>query len=352
MKIGILSDLHLNLWSYGATINCYGFNSRLWDQWTVLREFVEYCNESGIEDVVCTGDVFHKHNIVPTQALYVANEFFSELSVSHINTTIIAGNHDFDSKSSSITSLSWLSNIDRCKVITSFGRWSRPELGNCLGIGYTNSGEHLRSCLTQAEGCLVFMHQGVFGQDVGNGFVLKDEVLTQDMIPTNARHCFTGHYHNHTKVSDRLTIVGAPVQHNWGDMGTSRGWVVYDTLTGRVEHIQSRHPMFTHINYKGASVPTISKEMRDAYKGHFIQAVNYAGDIGKLRSYYKTEVGARTLEVDTVKEENTHLDVPLKDRLTVMTALNGAKSGLDKRRQEVAVEIVEDTYEVTKPAHT
>jgi DNA repair exonuclease SbcCD nuclease subunit len=339
------------MWRYGATTNSHGINSRLWDQWAVLRDFVSYCEEHSIQDVVCTGDVFHTHNIVHTQALYVANEFFSELSAANISATVIAGNHDFDSKSGSTTSLSWLSNIAECRVITSFGRWSRPGLENCLGIGYTNNKDHLRSCLTQADGCVVFMHQGVFGQDVGNGFVLKDEVLTQDMIPQGAVHCFAGHYHDFTRVSDKLTIVGATNQHNWGDVGDKRGWITYDTDTGRIDHIQSRHPVFKRIDYGSTSVPAVSEEIVARLKGNFVQVVGYTGDITALRYYYEREVGVRTLEVGIV-EDDVALKTPLKDRLTVMTALNGAKEGLNERRQEVAVEIVEDTYEVTKPAHT
>jgi len=352
VKIGIISDIHFHLWRYGATVNAYGINSRLWDQWAVLRQFIKYCEDNDIGHVVITGDVFHTHNNVPTQVLYVVNEVLSEFP-GDMDITVIAGNHDLESKNSRISSLSWMRR--RVRLITSFGRWTADGV-KFLGIGYTNDKHHLQSCLSEASGRIAFVHQGVAGESLGNGFVLKDEVLHPSMIPDDVVHCFAGHYHDRKFVTPKLTIVGAAMQHTRGDAGTDRGWIVYDTDTGNITPVLSVHPRFIDLNFHGTSTPLADlpksylEDLPKSYlEGNFVRAVNFVGDASKLYDYIVRDKKARVLEIQPqAMEERQKIDEEVKG-LTAIDAVNKVKDGLDSRRQAVAVEIVENTYEVAEP---
>ena len=92
------------------------------------------------------------------------------------------------------------------------------------------------------------MHQGVAKVPMGSGFLI-DEILTQDMIPAHVDHVFTGHYHQHNRVNPQITVVGSTMQHNWSDEGDPRGYVWYDTETGKIEHVRVEAPCFVTIDF-------------------------------------------------------------------------------------------------------
>lgn len=350
MKIAIISDIHLNLWSLGATKNNFGYNTRLWDQWGVLEEFINYCSDYHIKDVVFCGDLFHTHSNIPVQALNAAHSFFSGLHNMGVDVTAICGNHDYEGTSKKIHSLQWLMPIARV-AYDKPRHWWRDDL--CMwAVPYTEDKDLLKKTLGEVDpGSIVFLHQGVFGQDVGNGFVLKNEVLTLDMIPDHIKHVFTGHYHDNADVSDILTIVGAAMPHNWGDAGKLRGWLEYDTDTDDIKFIESNHPKFVRIDFCSVTYFDFDTDggnfTRDDVRGNFIQVSNFAGDIGECREKLMS-YGARTVEINPTVSRHEVAVSSTRD-LSAREAIDQIKEKVDKRRKEVAIEIVEDRYETPQP---
>ncbi|GAG32042.1 unnamed protein product, partial [marine sediment metagenome] len=170
--------------------------------------------------------------------------------------------------------------------------------------------------------------------------------LTLDMIPDHVKHVFAGHYHTHTEVNDKFTIVGAAMQHNWGDAGKPRGWLVYDTDTNEVEFIESNHPKFVRISFSEGLLRGFSEGL---VRGNFVRIENPIGDISPCREKLMKEYGARTVEINPVSAQCEDVPIAPTDGLTARDALNKVKEGLDERRQEVAIEVVEGRYETPQP---
>jgi DNA repair exonuclease SbcCD nuclease subunit len=239
MKRLFFSDLHLHTWPYGAQTLDSGFNSRLWAQRLALQEMIKYIDEHNIRYAYFTGDLFHTHANIPTQALAVAGEFFKQLKSRDIKVRAIPGNHDFATRSGNINALHWLPN----DVMN--GTWF-DGVGVC-SLPYTDNEETIKRFLgemeKQPDGTIVMLHQGVAGVPLSSGF-LMDEKLTPDMVPTNVV-AFTGHYHFFRRVTTNLTVVGNLTPLNWNDIDQQKGWVIYDDETRTVEQIrQTAAPEF------------------------------------------------------------------------------------------------------------
>jgi DNA repair exonuclease SbcCD nuclease subunit len=243
LRFVVYSDLHLNLWNYKATLKS-GYNSRLLAQRSVLEDIRTYCVERNITDLICCGDIFHTRGKIDAEVLDGAYHSFSFIHDSGIYQTWVVGNHDQKTKSGSIHSLSFLQEFGQ--VVSDFSiNWP----GEFSFMPYTEDKAELEHFFAECQNAntkICFIHQGVSGVPVKTG-VFLDEIFHQDMIPDNVKHVFAGHYHQHKRVSDKITIPGAPMQHTWGDSGNRCGWldVTYED-DGEVEikHIESNHPKF------------------------------------------------------------------------------------------------------------
>ena len=238
MRVLIFSDMHLHNWAYGSTL-VGGMNSRLKAQAAVLDQIAVASEEA--DHVVFCGDLFHTHGKIDAAVLKVAYEGFSRIAeASNTYIDVLVGNHDTADKSMATHALHWMN---------AFNYGASPGQGDIFRIidrplhnsdtdyddpysflPYTEDKAVIEKFFAEC-GEVCFMHQGVAKVPMGSGFLI-DEILTQDMIPDHVKHVFTGHYHQHNRVSDKLTVVGSTVQHNWADEGDPRGWVWYDNETG------------------------------------------------------------------------------------------------------------------------
>jgi DNA repair exonuclease SbcCD nuclease subunit len=239
MKVLIFSDLHLHEWSYAARLES-GTNSRLLAQVKALWEMADYCRNQDIRKVVFCGDMFHKHGTltapVITSAYSAFSHWFGEWAWKYDTDTFyfLVGNHDMGA---GYHCMDWLSQFGH--VITG------PKIlwDNFWGCGYTEDKENLTWMLDRTDG-VIFLHQGVSGVKMGSGRVLN-EILTPVMVEKSpVKHVFTGHYHKHERVSNKLTVVGSLMQHTWADAGTSHGFLVYETDTDTFEQIPTSAPLF------------------------------------------------------------------------------------------------------------
>lgn len=261
-KFLVFSDLHLHNWQYGATYS-NGWNSRLLAQQNVLNQIVECCEERNINNVFFCGDLFHTHGKVDAACLSIASNFFQKLLHRDIEAVVLIGNHDLVDKEKTINSLRWLGGYSNISLIIKNSYFVCPGMV-CAATSYTENKEYLEDILDNtSKDSFVFMHQGVSGIPVGSDFVIPNEILTPDMIPSHVKHAFTGHYHSHKRINDKLTIVGAPMQHTWADSGEDRGWLVVDSETGEYERVLSNAPKFVKIS--GQTLSHYTKDIPGNY---------------------------------------------------------------------------------------
>jgi DNA repair exonuclease SbcCD nuclease subunit len=235
----IFSDVHLHPWKYGATTLENGFNSRLWAQREALMRVYNDCVVEGIEYAYFCGDMFHTPGNVPTQALAVAQEFYEKMDNAGIKLRMLVGNHDMGNRNGNIHALAGRNAVPPGGIKT----WQDGSL-LVHGLGYTNDEAVLRRFLDYGAeyGGMLLMHQGVAGVPLSSGYIL-DEKLSHDLIPENCV-AFTGHYHIHSPVSERLTVVGNLTALNWNDIDQNKGYIIYNDETGDLYWKSSFAPEF------------------------------------------------------------------------------------------------------------
>lgn len=231
----------MNAWNFG-NVPVEGRNSRLRLQEKVMEEMLRYCSIQDINKTAFCGDWFHTQGKVDSEVLEISNNILSSLEIhNNMDTVFLVGNHDQKDKRGMIHSLGFFDTFGEVVYRYSF----RREFGF---LSYTEDEEELKKFF---ERCveygtkICFIHQGVGGVAQKSGHIIK-EIFTTDMIPDSVDHVFAGHYHNFKRVSDKLTIPGAPMQHTWADEGEKRGWldVTYEDGKIDIKHIESSHPKF------------------------------------------------------------------------------------------------------------
>lgn len=244
----VFSDLHLNEWTYGSTL-VDGKNSRLLAQADVLKQIRDYCVAEDVRSVFFCGDLFHTHSKVSASVLHVAHEEFKAFKSADIHVTFLVGNHDMSDKAGKVHTLDFLKEL---------GTVIEPNEGSMMyGGSKTEPSFYFYSYTEDRDALLdfiafcnqpgyMFLHQGVRDVAMGSGFVIPNEILSADDIPDTMIMAFTGHYHSHRRVSSNLCIVGSPMQHDWGDTGENRGWLLVDGK--EVTQIQSKAPWFIELS--------------------------------------------------------------------------------------------------------
>lgn len=240
IRLVVYSDLHLHTWG-DSTITEDGRNSRLDWQQNVLGQINLYCLQHDIDHLICCGDVFHTQGKVDSEVLMAAYESFSIIRENGIRQFWIVGNHDQKDKAGTIHSLPFLRELG-----TVVDEWFVYGDRKLFLMAHTHRKEMLEWAFNNHPGYTFFIHQGVSQIPLSNGHVIE-EIFDSHMIPDTARHVFAGHYHTFKRVSSKLTIPGAPMQHTRGDRGQVRGWLdvtIPDEGPLDIKHIESDHPKF------------------------------------------------------------------------------------------------------------
>ena len=304
MKILIFSDLHLHNWPYGSTL-VDGMNSRLKAQADVL-DVIAKASEAADHVVFC-GDLFHTHGKMDAAVLKVAYEGMQAIMDNCPSFIALVGNHDTADKSMKTHAMHWLRGIG-VEVVDkpTHDFYDRSWLPHCSYLPYTEDKAVIEEFFSKC-GEVCFMHQGVATVPMGSGFLI-DEILTLDMIPDPVKHVFTGHYHQHTRVSDKLTVVGSTMQHNWSDTGDTRGYVWYDTETGNIELVDVGAPRFTTLNMDGRG--SCDWSYNDGLKNRYVRVQDYNSTMkDEIREGLMGEGGALSVEFVPKVPGVTRLDM-------------------------------------------
>lgn len=339
MRVLIFSDLHLHIWPYGASL-VDGMNSRLKAQADAL-DVIAAASVDAYQVVFC-GDLFHCHGKMDASVLKVAYEGLSKIiDGGNVAIDVLVGNHDMSDKSMVNHSLHWLNAFNNTgnpplRVIDTPVHNHRLDHYNGLPFSYLPYTEDKKVIEKFFAECgeVCFMHQGVANVPMGSGFLI-DEILTEDMIPDHVKHVFTGHYHKHNKVSDKLTIVGSTMQHTWNDAGDDRGYLWYDTETGEIEHVDVGGPRFVTFKMGETSAALI--------RDNFLRVTNYEGqDTDELRKEFMG-IGARSVEFVQKVAKTKKLDLSGNTggfHLPTLVEEYTKQQGIDDDRSKVGKELM------------
>jgi DNA repair exonuclease SbcCD nuclease subunit len=214
-------------------------------QFQALADMLHYCERNDIRTLFFGGDMCHTFNTLTATVQTVLSNFILEMKRRDISLYGVAGNHDFGNKSGSVHSLSMASLIDGVSIA--------PHILNDCGIfprrvymlGYHENRDLLLRNMERAPNeSILFLHQGMLGADVGNGFVLPNEIIRPEDIPDHVALTLLGHYHKEAQVAPKAHFIGAMSQHTWGDSGQWRGFIDLNLETLVMKRIESSSPKF------------------------------------------------------------------------------------------------------------
>lgn len=312
MKILVFSDLHLHNWPYGSTM-LDGMNSRLLDGFNVMKQIAEYINDHPVDVCVFGGDLFHTHGNIDSAVLKVAYGGMDRI-VQHLarpcDMYVLVGNHDTSDKSMQVHNMHWMEAMGVNVVDTPWHNKYNGLPRELSFLPYTEDKEVIQNFFNVAAekgATTCFMHQGIAKVPMGSGFLIN-EIFTLDMIPDGIKHVYTGHYHEHTRVAANATIIGDTMQLNWNDEGSTKGFLVVDTKTGKIEQIESIAPRFVTYDMVNALRP--SRKAPVLIDGNFVRVTSYEDRFKDDIREELTEAGARSVEFVAAKVDTKKLQTP------------------------------------------
>lgn len=287
MRLLIFSDLHAHAFRPYSEILPDGRNSRLQDTLNILEYIYHTCKHNNVDGVLCGGDLFHARSVLNVATFNDVYEAIAKIKTAVKFFLLTVGNHDQSNKLGTIHSTKTFNAV--VDVIDQPAWCNKVVDGESLGvyvIPFTDSREAITAAITSAvatwdalEPCprLLLGHFGVSGAEPGANFVLKtpDLPVLPDLKPHLFDQIFLGHYHMPQELLPNVRFVGAPLQHNWGDTGQTRGVWLYDTNEDGKYHVPAMFTMIvsnfvriTESSLKQDSQPAAGNITRVVYDRH------------------------------------------------------------------------------------
>tara|TARA_R100001244_G_scaffold36778_2_gene33636 strand:- start:11478 stop:12566 length:1089 start_codon:yes stop_codon:yes gene_type:complete len=289
----LFSDFHAHNFRYGASRQQHGgayYNSRMLDAYAVLDEIASYATVNCVKAIVFGGDLFHQKQLQHTEVYNLVHDKLTQMVTAGATLYMLPGNHDYADRSGLVHSLSTFKALG-IHVLDDFN-------GNPVALGdtplfytpYSDDADVLRRAFDRIEisaakekSPVLLSHLGIQGAKVGSDYVLiSDRDVCVDDIPHEKfAGCFFGHFHEHQKVCKNGWYIGATHQHNWGDVGSKRGFL-HVTIKGNkceISRIETNAPKFLVLDAGSESWTGWQGEWDVASwtAQHFLRVVNGQG---------------------------------------------------------------------------
>jgi DNA repair exonuclease SbcCD nuclease subunit len=249
MRVILFSDLHGHAFKPLSKTLENGRNSRLQDAINILDEIYNACSTYNIDGVLFGGDLFHARGTLQVPTFNAVFEGIARIKTRVNFFGMLVGNHDQVTKVGDVHACyafdSILTVMDRTQWYT-FQDEDTLEYLSVYGIPYTTDKKQVvdnlktfGSARSPHGRSICLAHLGVSGAKAGSNFVLVTEDNPTTLPFTNAGfdQIFLGHYHQPQVLASNMRYIGATHQHNWGDVDQDRGYLIYDTDTNEVEHL-------------------------------------------------------------------------------------------------------------------
>lgn len=282
MKLTILaySDIHYHKYQNGITLD---------DVRSVMSEFTKLAIELQPDLIVFGGDTYLSRNEM-YEVILAASEDLMELA-QRVNIPIayLIGNHCRVYKSQfklhtsehlKLTPESYpgVKVLDTTTSITVFTNNGHEVCINAIPADYEHVSikPHLK-----ADFNICLFHATVIGSQYANG-ALAENGLSSALFNDDYDLVIGGDNHHHQRLvktnGGRAWHVGAPMQHNWGDAGEKRGFVLFtiekdddDNVTVDAQHIESSAPKFMKVDVSIKSATDILSIDMSSWKNNVIR---------------------------------------------------------------------------------
>lgn len=241
MRIGVITDTHINFKKGNQIFHEYfeKFYKNI---------FFPTLEKYGVDTVIHMGDMFDNRKSTDYWSIEWARRVIFD-PLKKYNVYVTVGNHDTTFKNS--TNLNspelLLADYDNVKIYT---KTTEVKIGNLnvLLVPWIASDDEQKALQaiqrSQSKVCMGHLELNGFctngGQVQMNG---RDKSIFK-----NFDRVFSGHYH--TRSDDgKIFYIGNPYELYWSDYNDKRGFVIFDTQTFEIIHIDNPYQMYKIINY-------------------------------------------------------------------------------------------------------
>lgn len=260
-----------------------------------------YARDHGIKHFLFCGDMFHTHQTIHAEPMRIATLMLERWRKDDFKGIFLVGNHDMANRSGGIHSLDFIKGYGHhvVDINTTSTHLTWGQIFHCLPYMDSTREEDVEGFLAAAPpNAIVMMHQGVKNVGVGSkSFILKDEIFDVTKVPDDVFHVFTGHYHSHKHVSNKVTIVGSPMQHTWTDLGERRGFLHVKVDPKEIKFVELEHaPRFQRVDMGSSACFSNDDTL---LRNNFVRITNVAegASISDLRAQAH-KLGARSIEFE------------------------------------------------------
>jgi DNA repair exonuclease SbcCD nuclease subunit len=330
MRYLVSSDWHYHSFKAHSYITEDGANSRFFQLCEAWHEMMDVAQVKKCETIFIAGDLFQIRGSIKPSVFNVVFYLLQSAKSLGIDIVIIPGNHDMEDFKGGPTAVELFNTMDHVHVFNHASCDGYFTDLKIAGIPYQNTTaawEEAATMLLSEEPDVWICHQGI--DDFKPSAGLPDTSLTveriQDILGPDTP-AFFGHYHKPDQIKN-IVQTGAPVQHNWGDVGQKRGVWFMDS-----EKSKRMHPEFIELTShpKFVLIDDLTEEIV-INKGDFVKlrSTDIAAAEAAAKTFRKTAgdvviefkkkyspTHRKTVKVDTVNNmlaEYIALDPELKD---------------------------------------
>ncbi len=263
MKIAITADLQIQSQPRYSVLRPDGLSSRLHDLLDCLSWIVKTARADGCTELFVLGDLFDSRTVIDVSVIDAVCRTFRDLS-EQLGMHLLVGNHDAYLRTPSLTSLQMLRS-DRVTVHESVGL---HKAARTVFVPWCDDPEDYCRLLLQAAEmkadtlCSHGMFEGSVPMAKGHPIAwLTDHPW---------KNVFLGDVHDPVilrRKPNLIRYVGAPMQHHFGDAGQQRGFVIFDTDTGRSKFVENTQSPRFH------KIASLDEEIEPATERDFFRVV-------------------------------------------------------------------------------
>ncbi len=291
MRIAILTDTH-----FGARNDSQQFLDYFLG--FIENQFLPECEKQNIDTVLHLGDLMDRRKFVNFNTLnQVRERFIEKLEERNIKMYCLIGNHDtYYKNTNEVNSLTELFG----KRYECFIPIDQPT-DICLGgkmfgmVPWINK-ENKEQCdhfLKNSKADIVCGHFELSGYEVLRG--VKFDGGMSDNLLRRFDEVWSGHFHmRHSK--NNVRYLGTPYQITFSDLHEQKGFYVYDTESGDLDHIENDERMFLHIDYTDETNIDDLSEYENKYLKLFVRERKSQSKFDTfVDNLYDAKVGSLTI---------------------------------------------------------
>jgi DNA repair exonuclease SbcCD nuclease subunit len=242
-----ISDTHYHNFEQFAEVGSDGINSRLKDILAATLYVANLAKSKGVKRIVHGGDCFHVRGRISPTVLNPVIDLYKQLIEDGFDITMLAGNHDLESKNSDA-----LSNIATSLTAVGVKVINKPTICNVakqVYIPWHHSLDDLKRVINEmadkvsVEDYDLVLHAPL--NEVISG--IPDNGLAADKLKDfGFRRVLCGHYHNHKSFDDKVISIGALTHQNFGDINAKCGAII--ATNTKMIQFDSKAPKFVDLD--------------------------------------------------------------------------------------------------------